>query len=149
MNLQKINALKVSGISVRTTNVHEMDLSTSKISYAWEKFNEDMYPLLSPVSKVYGLYTHYSSDFRGEFDVIACASNIDPTGLEHSVTSEIKSGVYLVFKRKGHMPQVVSDLWQEVWRYFSSVDCTHTRAYTTDFEYYKSNNEVEIFIAIK
>ncbi|HFG1933513.1 TPA: AraC family transcriptional regulator, partial [Vibrio cholerae] len=49
----------------------------------------------------------------------------------------------------GEMPQVVIDLWNEVWNYFASEHCPHERAYTTDFEYYKSANSVEISIAVR
>lgn len=47
------------------------------------------------------------------------------------------------------MPQTVISLWEKIWDFFSSADCAYSRAYTTDFEYYKSESEVEISIAIK
>ena len=62
---------------------------------------------------------------------------------------EIASGDYLVFEAKGEMPQVVIEAWGNVWNYFSSEDAKHTRAYTSDFEVYKSDSEVAIYIAIK
>lgn len=37
----------------------------------------------------------------------------------------------------------------ELWQYFSSDDCRYERTYTSDFEYYKNSNEIEIAIAIK
>ncbi|EEY45345.1 bacterial transcription activator [Vibrio cholerae] len=55
----------------------------------------------------------------------------------------------MTFSATGEMPQVVIELWGDVWRYFGSESCPYKRAYTTDFEYYKSASEVEISIAIK
>jgi hypothetical protein len=54
-----------------------------------------------------------------------------------------------VFSAQGQVPQIVFETWGKVWSYFSSEDCTHTRAYVTDFEFYKSQDEIEIHIGIK
>ena len=45
------------------------------------------------------------------------------------------------------MPKVVIDTWKDIWEYFSTSDAE--RKYSTDFELYKSEDEVEIYIAIK
>ncbi|AQU83343.1 MAG: transcription activator effector binding protein [Halomonas sp.] len=47
------------------------------------------------------------------------------------------------------MPQAVIDTWSSIWEHFGSGESKHIRAYTTDFELYKSGHEVDIFIAIK
>ena len=44
---------------------------------------------------------------------------------------------------------MVIDTWKKVWAYFSDINNKHRRAYTTDFEFYKNANEIEIYIAIK
>jgi len=61
----------------------------------------------------------------------------------------IRDGRYMVFAAKGDMPQVVIDTWGKIWRYFSAEGVSHQRAYTTDFEFYKNQQEIEIHIAIK
>ena len=59
------------------------------------------------------------------------------------------SGKYVTFSASGEMPQTLIDLWGEVWSYFSAENCLYERAYTTDFEYYKSAHEVEVSIAVR
>lgn len=149
MNTIEVDSFDVTGLVVRTTNAEEMNPSTEKIGALWEEFYKTASSKLSNNSQVYGLYTNYESDSTGAFDVVACSDTLSPEELEGSVKFQISSGKYLKFSGKGEMPQVVIDLWGEVWEYFNSDSCLHTRAYTTDFEYYKNNNEVEISIAIK
>lgn len=146
MNIQHIESFEVTGFSIRTTNAGEMDASTAKIGRLWGKFYSNALPKLNTESKVYGVYTNYESDFSDSFDVIACADSLSLESLEESVKIKIKSGQYLTFSAQGEMPQTVISLWDKIWDFFSSA---YSRAYTTDFEYYKSESEVEISIAIK
>lgn len=149
MDINDLERTEVTGFFVRTTNAAEMNPETAKIGSLWERFYTNALPELTESSKVYGLYTNYESDVTGAYDVWACASNLPSELLKDSVQTKIEEGKYLTFSAKGQMPQVVIDLWGEVWNYFSSPNCPHSRAYTTDFEYYKSENEVEISIALK
>ena len=142
MNIDKID---VMGKSVRTKNTDEMNPSTAKIGALWERFFADLAPKMSKSSRVFGLYTNYESDHTGAFDVVACSDVIDAQGLEEF---QINSGRYLIFNGTGEMPQTVIDLWGEVWSYFSSENCEHKRAFTTDFEFYKSEKEIEIYISV-
>lgn len=149
MNISEINGFEVTGFVVRTTNADEMNPMTAKIGNLWEKFYLNAAPKLTDKSKVYGLYTNYESDFTGAFDVIACSDTLSAQLLSESVKTKVSSGKYVTFSATGEMPQVVIDLWSEVWNYFASEHCPHERAYTTDFEYYKSANSVEISIAVR
>jgi len=148
MRIQHIESFDVVGFSVRTKNVDEMEPSTAKIGALWNKFYTDAVSHLSSKTKIYGVYTNYQSDFMGSFDVIACADTLKVGILKESRKVTIEPGNYLKFSASGQMPQAVSDLWGEVWRYFNSSECSHVRSYTTDFEYYKSESDVEIFIAV-
>ncbi|MCE0495452.1 GyrI-like domain-containing protein [Vibrio salinus] len=149
MNICEVTGFDVTGFAIRTTNADEMNPSTAKIGDLWAKFYANAMPELNEKSKVYGVYTNYESDFSGAFDVIACSDTVLPEKVSDSVRAGVVSGQYVRFSATGEMPQVVIDLWGEVWRYFGSENCAHERAYTTDFEYYKSANEIEIFIAVK
>lgn len=160
MNIQNITGFDVTGISVRTCNQDEMNPDTAKIGTLWQTFFTQIAPKLTDDAKVYGVYTHYESDHTGMFDVIAGAEieidTLTPNELkdnkatvENVSSINIQSGKYLVFSATGEMPNVVITLWQEVWQYFADANCPHERAYTTDFEYYKSDNEIDIYIAIK
>ncbi|MBF4258362.1 MULTISPECIES: GyrI-like domain-containing protein [Vibrio] len=149
MSINEMNGFEVTGFVIRTTNADEVNSSTAKIGNLWAKFYTNAAPKLDEKSKVYGLYTNYESDFTGAFDVIACSDTLSPEILPDSVKVNVTSGKYVTFAASGEMPQAVIDLWGEVWNYFSSENCPHERAYTTDFEHYKSAHEVEISISVK
>lgn len=149
MKEQILEAVKAYGLSVRTNNTDEVDPAKAQIGQLWQGFFDQAFPKLTPDSKVYGLYTNYESDFTGEFDVIACANTLNDNDLDALVETEIQAGKYLTFSAEGELPQAVIALWGEVWAYFNAADCSHVRTYTTDFEFYKGETEVEISIAIK
>lgn len=154
MQVIEIKGFTVHGLSVRTKNANEMAPATAKIALLWGDFYQHIIPKLKEASLSYGVYSHYESDFNGEFTVLAGADSAsvvaaaDREGLDSVV---IASGTYLVFSKKGAMPQAVIEAWGDVWAYFSDKDCPHQRAYTADFEQYRSiseMSEVDIYIAI-
>ncbi|OED60175.1 hypothetical protein A165_24810 [Vibrio tasmaniensis ZS-17] len=149
MKVETIEAVKAYGFSVRTTNTDEIDPAKAKIGQLWQGFFDQAFPKLTADSKVFGVYTNYQSDFTGEFDVVACTNALTDNNLDALVETEIQAGKYLTFSTEGALPQAVIDLWGEVWAYFNDPDCPHTRTYTTDFEFYKGETEVEISIAIQ
>ena len=65
------------------------------------------------------------------------------------VSVEVKAGKYLRFQSEGVVPECVINAWQEVWAYFSNENCSHARAYTTDFELYESPTKVNVYSALK
>ncbi|WP_333918615.1 GyrI-like domain-containing protein [Vibrio crassostreae] len=149
MKEQILEAVKAYGFSVRTNNTDEVDPAKAQIGQLWQGFFEQAFPKLTPDSKVYGVYTNYQSDFTGEFDVIACTNALTDNSLDNLVETNIEASKYLTFSAEGELPQAVIDLWGEVWAYFNNPGCPHVRTYTTDFEFYKGETEVEISIAIK
>ena len=149
MNIQQIEKIDAVGFLVRTTNENEQDQSTSKISPLWKKFFTEALPQLTPESKVFGVYTNYETDHTGAFDVIACTDCMFKESPADLVDIQIEAGKYLTFSKKGPMPQAVIELWGEVWMYFNIGECEHKRRFTTDFEFYRGIDEVEISIAIE
>ncbi|WP_199611543.1 GyrI-like domain-containing protein [Flocculibacter collagenilyticus] len=145
MEITQIENIDVKGIAVRTDNLSEMDSTTAKIGSMWERFYAELAPSLKEGANVYGLYTNYESDHNGVFDVIACSDKVEAKNVS---SYQLEAGNYLVFKGTGQMPQVVIDLWRQVWEYFESPTSQHKRTFTTDFELYKSENEVELFISV-
>ncbi len=97
-------------------------------------------------SRVFGLYTNYESDHTRMFDVVAYSGSIEAHGLQEF---QINSGRYLAFEGTSEMPQAVIDSWGEVWNHFSSEQCSHKRTFTTDFEVYKNETEIEIYISVE
>nr|WP_231893544.1 GyrI-like domain-containing protein [Pseudoalteromonas sp. MQS005] len=148
MEVKQLASQTLIGLKVRTCNANEMNAGTANIAELWQKFGEKFANSLTENTKVYGVYTNYESDLTGDFDVIACCDNLS-IKLPEAKKVTIQAGRYLVFKGEGEMPDAVIDLWGEIWQYFSSDDCRYARTYTSDFEYYKNSNEIEIAIAIE
>ncbi len=150
-SIEQLEPFLLVGIKTRTTNAKETSPITASIHGHWQRFFAENVAMQIPNkaanNKVFGVYTDYESDMRGEYSlVIGCevmeAGNI-PEGL-CAVT--IPAGKYMRFPAIGEMPRAVIDAWGEVWRYFADTTL-HQRAYTADFELY-NDEEAVIFIAI-
>ncbi len=144
-----IESFEVVGVGVRTKNSDEMNPATTKIAPLWGKFFLDVLPKVSTGAGVYGVYTNYESDHTGLFDIVACSDGMSLDMLGDGVSLKIESGKYLVFSAKGELPKATINLWAVIWHYFNARNCVHERAYTTDFEFYKGDCEIEISISIK
>ncbi len=143
MQRVKLDSFKVSGVKTRTNNKNEMKPEDSKIALLWNNFYQNKLPEKLNSNEIYGVYYNYESDVNGNFDVLA-GLKVDNKDFE---SINIEKGEYLVFSKKGTMPQAVIDTWSEVWNYFNS-NPKEKRAYKTDFEKYISDNEVEVYIGI-
>jgi predicted transcriptional regulator YdeE len=101
--------------------------------------------------QILGVYSDYQSDYTGEYSLsAACQVNngqgSKPEGMRHGT---IPAQTYLMFTGKGAQPSSIIKTWSDIWNYFNGASSGYKRAYTTDFELYKSPEEVEIFIAVK
>jgi len=151
MKITQFNEKQVQGISIRTKNTNEMNPSTAKIRKLHQHFDESVSIDYKAGARVYGVYYNYESDANGEFSVLSGADSVASSAIELE-TITLTSGKYMVFEGKGEMPQAIINAWGEIWTYFSDENISnssHQRAYTTDFEYYLSENEFEIYISVK
>ena len=148
MNVIYVNEKTISGLSARTNNKNEMNPVARKIAPLVQTFDEAVSVNYRAGARVYSVYYDYESDASGDYSVLIGADAVESSSL---VLSEVKiqAGNYLVFSAQGQVPQIVFETWSEIWRYFSNDECVHTRAYITDFEFYKSQDEIEIHIGIK
>jgi len=151
MTLVELNEEKIIyGCSTRTKNANEMDPKTAKIGGIWQKFDSSVEVDYQGGERVYGVYYNYASDANGEFDVLA-GYETQNANLE-KVTLE--KGRYLVFSKSFESADnearigAIIETWGKIWEYFSNEEVAYKRAYTTDFEYYKGPNEIEIHISI-
>lgn len=149
MILEHLDAFSVNGFKVRTNNNNETHIDTAKIAPLWHHFYHDLMPHLNTNACIYGIYTGYASNHEGDFDVLACTNQKVMHDVSGLVTRHIPAGRYLKFSKRGAMPQTVIALWQEIWAYFNSPQCTHVRVYTQDIERYSSTHEVDVFIAVQ
>jgi len=150
MRVEEIEEKIIYGISTRTKNSNEMNPKTAKIGTIWQKFDSTVEVNYQDGERVYGVYYNYESDKNGEFDVLA-GYEISNDKLD-KVT--IEKGKYLVFNKTFEQTddntriQAIIETWGRVWEYFSNETSRYKRKYKTDFEYYKGQNEIEIYISI-
>ena len=151
-NFVEATALFAPSFQVDKANGERLETIRQAIAQKrWGDFFQHIIPKLKEGALSYGVYSQYESDFNGEFDVLAgadSASVLDAADREGLDSVVIAVGTYLVFSKKGAMPQAVIEAWGDVWAYFSAKDCPHQRAYTTDFECYSNMDEVSIHISI-
>ncbi len=147
MQAVKIHGFTLAGYSVLTTNQDEMQPATAKIGELWTQFYSQQGKNLTEQTNVYGVYTDYESDFSGKYRVFAAADTLVTDETLTPIT--IDSGLYYVFSAQGELPNTVIELWGHIWEYFSNEDTDHQRAYTADFEHFKSPTSVDIYIALK
>ncbi|MFA8344455.1 MAG: GyrI-like domain-containing protein, partial [Rhodothermaceae bacterium] len=98
-------------------------------------------------SPVIGLYSEYESDHNGEYTLIVGAE-VNETEEDNFTFGKIVKGEYLSFNIKGDFPQAIIQGWTDIYRYFENNKKVE-RTFTSDFEEYLSENELNINIAIK
>jgi len=145
--IREINKLMLSGLSIVTNNKNEMDPETAKITQLWNDY-QDKNILGATFNKsknfdMYGVYSDYTSDVNGDYKVTVAVEVVKP---KNAIV--IENQRYLVFQKKGELPDIVIDTWREIWEYFET-EPKYERAYTVDFEKYSKENEIEIYISIK
>ena len=152
--MEKVNieAFRVIGISVRTTN--ENGQSTKDIGELWGRFMSE--GILDKIpnkidNTIYSIYTEYEGDHTQPYiTILGCkVENFDsiPEGM---AANTLDGGTYAKFVSKGDLTQgAVFMEWSKIW------EMDLERTYTADFEVYgeKAQNptdaEVDIFVAIK
>ena len=121
---------------------------TQKIAPLWEKYDVDntYYDTLnkSRNTSFYGVYSNYESDVSGDYDATVA---VEVTKSKNNAMV-IEDKKYLLFTKQGELPDVCSELWEEIWDYFAN-NSKYERAYTVDFEKYSKENLIEIYVAIK
>lgn len=147
-NIKKVDVTEktIYGLKVRTKNADEMNEDTHKIAPLWGRFYEEVLPTLKEGATVYGVYHNYESNVHGMYDVLVGADIMEMTDEMTSLTLE--EGRYLKFSVKGELPQAIIETWGKVWAYFNDPSIDERRSYDTDFELYKSTDEVEIYIGV-
>jgi len=150
MRVEEIEEKIIYGVLTRTKNSYEMNPQTAKIGTIWQKFDSLVEVNYKDGERVYGVYYNYESDANGEFDVLAGYE----TSNEKLDKVTIEKGKYLVFDTIFEQTdddtriQAVIETWGKIWEYFSNENSQYKRKYKTDFEYYKGQNEIEIYISI-
>lgn len=148
MKLTHVKEKTIFGLSARTNNQNEMNPIGGKIAPLVNRFDELVQVNYRAGARVYSIYYDYESDASGDYSILVGADSVESSVVELQEVT-IQEGNYLVFSAQGQVPHIVIETWVKIWSYFASEDCAHTRAYLTDFEFYKSQHEIEIHIGVK
>ena len=144
-----IDKFNITGISVRTTNQNNQ--SHHDLNQLWQHvFNSGILHRIpgKKNNKIYCIYTDYKSDYQDEYTaIIGVETDIDIVMPDELTRVQIKKGNYIKYEETGKIPDIVMNLWQNIWK--SNLK----RKYTTDFEVYEEmdsadNTNVKVFIAV-
>ena len=148
MKVSYVKKLMLLGISVRTNNANEKNQEMQKIAPLWEKYDVDNFysKTLNKTNNTsfYGVYSNYESDVNGDYDASVA---VEVTKSKNNAMV-IENKKYLVFTKQGELPEICTELWEEIWEYFAN-NSEYERAYTIDFEKYSKENLIDIYISIK
>lgn len=144
--------LRLIGIETRTINSDERTPSTAKIPALWRRFFQegiaDTIPNKKPDGRLIGAYTQYESDHTGPYSLLVGSEVSSLKSIPSGMTGlTIPAGQFLVFTAQGQMPNALIDTWTHIWDYFSQ-GTSHKRLYTADYEVHRSNERVDVYIAV-
>ena len=154
VELVDLNEAFVAGLAIRTSNKREQKLGAEGwIATTWAEARQMSDPNLPAA-----IYTGYAGDKDDKFTMVIGfqrkAMDDFKTG---EVITKVPAGRYAKFTRKGALPSVVFEAWQDVWQ--AEKEGNLNRAYSADLEIYpgmrEGSNEdmtnltVELYIAIK
>lgn len=157
--IEQLPAIKLVGITARTSNSIEMNVDTAKIGVTMQRFF--MGGMSAKISqrknpgRVFAVYTNYESNEHGAYTYFLGeeVSSFEGVGPEFE-TLTISGQTYIkLTSNPGPIPAVVINLWQNIWGMQAS-ELGGQRAYVADFEIYdarsqnQSNAVVDIYIGI-
>jgi len=147
MNFVQLEHFPIMGVQIRTSNARE-----AEIGKLWERFMKEGIAGEIPDkadSSVIAFYSNYARDENGEYDFLLGAKvkgvSAVPPGM---VLKNAPTSRYAVFRAEPGTPaKVVPELWRKIWAEPRTGD--YTRSYQGDFELYRAESPVEIYIAVR
>lgn len=140
--IKHIESFIVTGFSTRTQNCDEFNQATVKIPNLWHQFDTSD---LAANTNIFSVYSNYDSGINGLYTVTVGVASDDAR--DQFSSTIILAGNYLVFQNKGPMPDIVIELWKQIWNYFETQS-EHQRNFISDFEAYSGSDQVTIYIGV-
>jgi len=143
--LIQLPAFNIAGMAIRTENAGGK--AKNDIGALWQQFMQQA--VLQTITNrysddIYCMYTEYESDANAPYTVIlGCRVNsLDglPAGI---IGKAISAASYMLFKPVGSLPDSIISTWVHIWQ--SNIN----RAYTADFDVYKPDGSVEVYLSIQ
>lgn len=139
-------AIKLVGITARTSNTQEMNPETSKIGTTMQKFfgngmQSQIFGRKNP-GTVFAVYTNYESDEHGEYTYFLGEEVNDFENIQQGFEAlTIPTQTYVKFTSDpGKMPAVCIDMWKNIWK-MKAADLGGERTYIADFEVYDERSQ--------
>ena len=151
MDFVHLEHFAIVGITARTSNLRE-NTPEGSIGKLWERFLKESVAAQIPDkadSNVVAFYSNYASDEHGDYDFLIGAKVNSVSALpDGMVMRNAPTSRFAVFRAgAGPPPKVVPELWRRIWE--EPRTAKYTRSYRGDFELYKPDGAVEIYIAVK
>lgn len=153
-NIIRAPALKLLGLSAKTSNQKEMDPKTAVIGKTFERFFSEKIGENLPSccsDSLFAVYTEYESDFNGSYTYFLGVEVSDFDSVPKMLsTLLIPAQTYTQFTTEpGAFPNVVIKAWENIWK-MDKASLGGERAYLADLEIYdaRSHNPQQAIIDI-
>lgn len=159
-SIEKLEKIKLVGITVRTSNASEMNPMTAKIGLTMERFfGEGLQNKIANRKKpgtVFAVYTDYESDEHGAYSYFLGEEvhSFDKVEPELQMLTISPQTYVKLTAGSGKMPDVVVDMWKNIWK-MNAADLGGQRAYQADFEVYDERSQdpnnaiLDIYVGLK
>jgi len=158
--IEQLPLMNLVGITARTSNIDEMNPTMAKIGPTMQRFfmegvQDKIFNRKNP-GRTFAVYTNYESDEKGAYTYFL--------GEEVTSFKEVREEFEMLTipmqtyskwtSNPGKMPEVVINMWQNIWKMDSSA-LGGKRAYLADFEIYDERSQdpndsvLDIYVGIK
>ena len=146
MNFVQLEHFPIVGVEIRTSNARE-----AEIGRLWERFLKEGLVTRIPDktdSNLIAFYSNYATDENGEYDFLLGAKVNAVAAIPRGMAvKNAPTSRYAVFRAEAGPPQkVVPELWRRIWAEPRTPE--YSRSYKGDFELYKGESPVEIYVAV-
>lgn len=125
-------------LSLRTNNFNDPEI-IDRVTDLWDKALEK---LSDHEGSVFGVYHNYESNYQGDYDLSIAIST------DHPKNDAITLGNhYREFKVTMNQPSSIVEAWKSIWQMEDNGELN--RQYDADYEEYRTNGTVSIFISVK
>jgi predicted transcriptional regulator YdeE len=134
----------IAGLAVRTTNKDGQAMKD--ITALWQHFmqNQVQQTIANRLDDdIVCMYTNYDSDFTAPYTVVLGCRVSSTEGLPQGLFFKtVPVGTYRVYLPVGPLQNSIADTWVHIWQ------TAIPRAYTADFDVYKTDGSAEIYLSV-
>ncbi len=125
-------------LSLRTNNWNDPEI-IEKVTDLWA---EALQLLPNHTGSIFGVYHNYESNYQGDYDLSIAISTEKPR--DNAITL---GDHYREFSVLLNQPSSIFEAWQKIWKMEEQGELN--RQYDADYEEYRADGTVAIFISLK